>query len=102
MSLPAPEWGESQTDPRLPDRATNLKRTGKASYHPDVLAYAQKCGITRTRALDNLQRLYDDSMARAIDDEEFTPVLTRIVGKRTANVDPNGDRIARRLSRNAT
>ena len=70
MTWPAPT-GAPQTEPRLPDRANNPKRTGEASYHPDVLAYARQHGITRGRTLDALQREYERAISARVDREEF-------------------------------
>ena len=105
MTWPAPT-GAPQTEPRLPDRANNPKRTGEASYHPDVLAYARQYGITRGRTLDVLQREYDRALAARVRREdaaaEWSPALTRIVGRSGSRaVDSRvGDRASRHLDNN--
>ena len=101
MTRPAPQ-GAPQTEPRLPDRANNPKRTGEASYHPDVLAYARRYGITRGRTLDVLQREYDRALAARVDREEFAAALTRIIGRSGSRaVDSRvGDRASRHLDNN--
>ena len=101
MTWPAPQ-GALQTEPRLPDRANNPKRTGEASYHPDVLAYARQHGITRGRTLDVLQREYDRALAARADREEFAAALTRIIGRSGSRaVDSRvGDRASRHLDNN--
>lgn len=70
-----------------------------SALHPDVLAYVpQLVGEVTPRRLRDLQRQYDIAMRKREAREDDAPSVWRTVGHRSAPADPQGDRIARKLS----
>lgn len=102
MTAPAPRG----TSNRTPD-PTGLPQGdphGESSaLHPDVLAYVpQLVGEVTPRRLRDLQRQYDIALrkreAREAKAQESAASIWRTVGHRSTPADPQGDRIARKLS----
>ena len=94
MSTPAPH-GAPSTDPEV-----LLGNQGDDGIHPDVLAYAAALvGKVTPYRLRWLQRQYDRGMLQRIAAEDWTPtlVVSGPHGSRTA--DPQGDRIAAKITR---
>lgn len=92
MTAPAPH-GATPTDPQV------LLGNQGDDLHPDVLAYAETLvGPVTAYRLRWLQRQYDRGLLRREAREDDGPSLWRTVGHRSAPADPQGDRIARRLS----
>lgn len=92
MTAPAPH-GATSTDPEV------LLGNQGDDLHPDVLAYAETLvGPVTPYRLRWLQRQYDRGLLRRAEREDDGPAIWRTVGHRSAPADPQGDRIARRLS----
>lgn len=92
MTAPAPH-GATPTDPEV------LLGNQGDDLHPDVLAYAETLvGPVTPYRLRWLQRQYDRGLLRREARENDGPSVWRTVGHRSAPADPQGDRIARRLS----
>lgn len=92
MTAPAPH-GAHSTDPQV------LLGNQGDDLHPDVLAYADTLvGPVTAYRLRWLQRQYDRGLLRREAREDDGPAIWRTVGHRSAPADPQGDRIARRLS----
>lgn len=92
MTAPAPH-GATPTDPQV------LLGNQGDDLHPDVLAYAETLvGPVTPYRLRWLQRQYDRGLLRRAEREDDGPAIWRTVGHRSAPADPQGDRIARRLS----
>lgn len=92
MTAPAPH-GATPTDPQV------LLGNQGDDLHPDVLAYAETLvGPVTPYRLRWLQRQYDRGLLRREARENDGPSVWRTVGHRSAPADPQGDRIARRLS----
>lgn len=92
MTAPAPH-GATPTDPQV------LLGNQGDDLHPDVLAYAETLvGPVTPYRLRWLQRQYDRGLLRREAREDDGPSRWRTVGRRSAPADPQGDRIARRLS----
>ncbi|OCK13497.1 hypothetical protein [Cutibacterium avidum] len=103
MTATAPEMGQNWTGHAEP--MTNLEGTGRSlpGIHPDVLEMAEFLGATKPNAIYALQRRYDRAMAAQISREEFTAVLTKVVGRKGSTpVDRMGDGAARRIDRERT
>lgn len=94
MTAPAPH-GAHSTDPRvLPGYQGDV-----SGLHPDVLEYARTLvGPVTAYRLRWLQRQYDRGLLRREAREDDGPSMWRTVGHRSAPADPQGDRIARKLS----
>lgn len=94
MTVPAPH-GATPTDPRvLPGYQGDV-----SGLHPDVLEYARTLvGPVTAYRLRWLQRQYDRGLLRREAREDDGPNMWRTVGHRSAPADPQGDRIARKLS----
>lgn len=94
MTAPAPH-GATPTDPEV-----LLGYQGDVSgLHPDVLAYARTLvGPVTAYRLKWLQRQYDRGLLRRAEREDDGPAIWRTVGNRSTPADPQGDRIARKLS----
>lgn len=93
MTAPAPH-GATPTDPEV-----LLGNQGDDQLHPDVLAYAETLvGPVTPYRLRWLQRQYDRGLLRREAREDDGPAIWRTVGNRSTPADPQGDRIARRLS----
>lgn len=93
MTAPAPH-GANPTDPQV-----LLGNQGDDGLHPDVLAYAETLvGPVTAYRLKWLQRQYDRGLLRRAEREDDGPAIWRTVGNRSAPADPQGDRIARKLS----
>lgn len=94
MTAPAPH-GAHSTDPRvLPGYQGDV-----SGLHPDVLAYAETLvGPVTPYRLRWLQRQYDRGLLRREAREDDGPAIWRTVGHRSTPADPQGDRIARKLS----
>lgn len=86
--------GRHSTEPQSPTWATKpMNQTAEpCPYHPDVLAIARQLGITRPRALAHLQRLYDETAARADADFDFGAYVL-------AYADPTGETATARALR---
>lgn len=92
MTAPAPH-GAHSTDPQV------LLGNQGDDLHPDVLAYAETLvGPVTPYRLRWLQRQYDRGLLRREAREGDGPSMWRTVGNRSTPADPQGDRIARRLS----
>lgn len=92
MTAPAPH-GATPTDPEV-----LLGHQGD-DLHPDVLAYAETLvGPVTPYRLRWLQRQYDRGLLRRAEREDDGPAIWRTVGNRSTPADPQGDRIARKLS----
>lgn len=92
MTAPAPH-GAHSTDPQV------LLGNQGDDLHPDVLAYAETLvGPVTPYRLRWLQRQYDRGLLRRAEREDDAPAIWRTVGHRSTQADPQGDRIARRLS----
>lgn len=92
MTAPAPH-GATPTDPEV------LLGNQGDDLHPDVLAYAETLvGPVTPYRLRWLQRQYDRGLLRREAREDDAPAIWRTVGNRSTPADPQGDRIARRLS----
>lgn len=92
MTAPAPH-GAHSTDPQV------LLGNQGDDLHPDVLAYAETLvGPVTAYRLRWLQRQYDRGLLRREAREDDGPAIWRTVGHRSAPADPQGDRIARKLS----
>lgn len=92
MTAPAPH-GATPTDPQV------LLGNQGDDLHPDVLAYAETLvGPVTPYRLRWLQRQYDRGLLRREAREDDGPAIWRTVGNRSTPADPQGDRIARRLS----
>lgn len=92
MTAPAPH-GATSTDPEV------LLGNQGDDLHPDVLAYAETLvGPVTPYRLRWLQRQYDRGLLRREAREDDGPAIWRTVGNRSTPADPQGDRIARRLS----
>lgn len=92
MTAPAPH-GATPTDPQV------LLGNQGDDLHPDVLAYAETLvGPVTAYRLRWLQRQYDRGLLRREAREDDAPAIWRTVGHRSAPADPQGDRIARKLS----
>lgn len=92
MTAPAPH-GATPTDPQV------LLGNQGDDLHPDVLAYAETLvGPVTPYRLRWLQRQYDRGLLRREAREDDGPAIWRTVGHRSTPADPQGDRIARRLS----
>lgn len=92
MTAPAPH-GATSTDPEV------LLGNQGDDLHPDVLAYAETLvGPVTPYRLRWLQRQYDRGLLRRAEREDDGPAIWRTVGNRSTPADPQGDRIARRLS----
>lgn len=92
MTAPAPH-GATPTDPQV------LLGNQGDDLHPDVLAYAATLvGPVTPYRLRWLQRQYDRGLLRREAREDDGPSMWRTVGNRSTPADPQGDRIARRLS----
>ena len=92
MTAPAPH-GATPTDPEV------LLGNQGDDLHPDVLAYAETLvGPVTPYRLRWLQRQYDRGLLRREAREDDGPAIWRTVGNRSAPADPQGDRIARKLS----
>lgn len=93
MTAPAP-IGAHSTEPRvLPGHQ------GDDALHPDVLAYAEQLvGPVTPYRLRWLQRQYDRGLLRRAQAEDWTPALTIASPHGSRTADPQGDRIARKLS----
>lgn len=92
MTAPAPA-GATPTDPQV------LLGNQGDDLHPDVLAYAESLvGPVTPYRLRWLQRQYDRGLLRRAEREDDGPAIWRTVGNRSTPADPQGDRIARRLS----
>lgn len=92
MTAPAPH-GATSTDPEV------LLGNQGDDLHPDVLAYAETLvGPVTPYRLRWLQRQYDRGLLRREAREDDGPTIWRTVGNRSTPADPQGDRIARRLS----
>lgn len=92
MTAPAPH-GATPTDPEV------LLGNQGDDLHPDVLAYAETLvGPVTPYRLRWLQRQYDRGLLRRAEREDDGPAIWRTVGNRSAPADPQGDRIARKLS----
>lgn len=92
MTAPAPH-GATSTDPQV------LLGNQGDDLHPDVLAYAETLvGPVTPYRLRWLQRQYDRGLLRRAEREDDATAIWRTVGNRSAPADPQGDRIARRLS----
>lgn len=92
MTAPAPH-GATPTDPEV------LLGNQGDDLHPDVLAYAESLvGPVTPYRLRWLQRQYDRGLLRRAEREDDGPSMWRTVGNRSTPADPQGDRIARRLS----
>ena len=102
MTAPALR-GRHSTEPRQPERATKADECmgQPCPHHPDVHAAAAAVGMTRPRALDALQRLYDRLVANADADFDFgSAVLTYMTRHGSRPVDlAVGERVAWRLTR---
>lgn len=92
MTAPAPH-GAHSTDPQV------LLGNQGDDLHPDVLAYAESLvGPVTPYRLRWLQRQYDRGLLRRAEREDDGPAIWRTVGNRSTPADPQGDRIARKLS----
>lgn len=92
MTAPAPH-GATPADPQV------LLGNQGDDLHPDVLAYAETLvGPVTPYRLRWLQRQYDRGLLRREAREDDAPSVWRTVGNRSAPADPQGDRIARKLS----
>lgn len=92
MTASAPH-GATPTDPQV------LLSNQGDDLHPDVLAYAETLvGPVTPYRLRWLQRKYDRGLLRREAREDDAPSVWRTVGNRSAPADPQGDRIARKLS----
>lgn len=92
MTAPAPH-GATSTDPEV------LLGNQGDDLHPDVLAYAETLvGPVTPYRLRWLQRQYDRGLLRREAREDDGPAIWRTVGNRSTPADPQGDRIARKLS----
>ena len=92
MTAPAPR-GAHSTDPQV------LLGNQGDDLHPDVLAYAETLvGPVTPYRLRWLQRQYDRGLLRRAEREDDGPAIWRTVGNRSTPADPQGDRIARKLS----
>lgn len=92
MTAPAPH-GATSTDPQV------LLGNQGDDLHPDVLEYARTLvGPVTPYRLRWLQRQYDRGLLRRAEREDDGPAIWRTVGNRSTPADPQGDRIARRLS----
>lgn len=92
MTAPAPH-GAHSTDPQV------LLGNQGDDLHPDVLAHAETLvGPVTPYRLRWLQRQYDRGLLRREAREDDAPAIWRTVGHRSAPADPQGDRIARKLS----
>lgn len=92
MTAPAPH-GAHSTDPQV------LLGNQGDDLHPDVLEYARTLvGPVTPYRLRWLQRQYDRGLLRREAREDDGPAIWRTVGNRSTPADPQGDRIARRLS----
>lgn len=92
MTAPAPH-GATPTDPQV------LLGNQGDDLHPDVLAYAETLvGPVTPYRLRWLQRQYDRGLLRREAREDDGPAIWRTVGNRSTPADPQGDRIARKLS----
>lgn len=92
MTAPAPH-GAHSTDPQV------LLGNQGDDLHPDVLAYAETLvGPVTAYRLKWLQRQYDRGLLRRAEREDDGPAIWRTVGNRSTPADPQGDRIARKLS----
>lgn len=92
MTAPAPH-GAHSTDPQV------LLGNQGDDLHPDVLAYAESLvGPVTPYRLRWLQRQYDRGLLRRAEREDDGPAIWRTVGHRSTPADPQGDRIARKLS----
>lgn len=92
MTAPALH-GATSTDPEV------LLGNQGDDLHPDVLAYAETLvGPVTPYRLRWLQRQYDRGLLRREAREDDGPAIWRTVGNRSTPADPQGDRIARRLS----
>lgn len=92
MTAPAPH-GATPTDPEV------LLGNQGDDLHPDVLAYAETLvGPVTPYRLRWLQRQYDRGLLRREAREDDGPAIWRTVGNRSTPADPQGDRIARKLS----
>lgn len=93
MTAPAPH-GATPTDPEV-----LLGNQGDDQLHPDVLEYARTLvGPVTAYRLRWLQRQYDRGLLRREAREDDGPAIWRTVGNRSTPADPQGDRIARKLS----
>jgi hypothetical protein len=80
------------------DRITKAQASGELC--PDVIELAAELGYDRPSKILWLQTVYDQAMASQISREEFTAVLTKIVGRKgSVPVDVMGDRQARSIDR---
>lgn len=92
MTASAPH-GATPTDPQV------LLGNQGDDLHPDVLAYAETLvGPVTPYRLRWLQRQYDRGLLRREAREDDAPSVWRTVGNRSTPADPQGDRIARKLS----
>lgn len=92
MTATAPH-GATPTDPEV------LLGNQGDDLHPDVLAYAETLvGPVTPYRLRWLQRQYDRGLLRREAREDDAPAIWRTVGHRSTPADPQGDRIARKLS----
>lgn len=92
MTATAPH-GATPTDPQV------LLGNQGDDLHPDVLAYAETLvGPVTPYRLRWLQRQYDRGLLRREAREDDAPSVWRTVGNRSTPADPQGDRIARKLS----
>lgn len=92
MTASAPH-GATPTDPQV------LLGNQGDDLHPDVLAYAETLvGPVTPYRLRWLQRQYDRGLLRREAREDDAPSVWRTIGHRSVPADPQGDRIAGRLS----
>lgn len=78
--------------------ARTARKALAVAVHPDVAAYAAYCEITDPAHIAYMQRQYDAGHLLAEAREDDGPAIWRTIGRRSAPADPQGDRIARRLS----
>lgn len=104
MTATAPEMGHTETLPQG-DRGRGAKPDKEADASeelcPDELeVMASFIGAGEHISEHRLHRLYERSMRRQVSREEFTAVLTKVVGlKGSVPVDVMGDREARSIDR---
>lgn len=103
MTSTAPPMGRTETlgqghSPSGADRIIKAQASGKLC--PDVIELAAELGYDRPSKILWLQTVYDQAMAAQISREEFTAVLTKIVGRKgSVPVDVMGDGQARNIDR---
>lgn len=97
MSVTAPLMGHTETLDRV--TVAGSPTGPNEDFHPDVLAWAATQRHVSIAKMRWMQRRYDAEIARRIEAEDQSPVITLEFRGGSHNADREGDRAARRIDK---